>query len=44
LVAYVQALNAQVPRDAAPSRNDDLNGAKPELRLEPQPPRWTGHR
>jgi cytochrome c oxidase cbb3-type subunit III len=44
LVAYVQALSVQVPRDASTSRNDDLNGIKPELRLEPQPPRWTGHR
>jgi cytochrome c oxidase cbb3-type subunit 3 len=44
LVAYVQALSVQVPRDAAPSRSDDLNGIKPELRLEPRPPRLTGHR
>ena len=44
LVAYVQTLSMQVPRDAAPSRSDDLNGIKPELRLEPKPPRMTGHR
>ena len=44
LVGYVQSLSAQVPRDAAPSRNDDLNGIKPELRLERLPPRHTGHR
>ena len=44
LVAYVQALSMQVPRDAAPGRSDDLNGIKPELRLEPRPPRMTGHR
>jgi cytochrome c oxidase cbb3-type subunit 3 len=44
LVAYVQALSMQVPRDAAPGRSDDLNGIKPELRLEPKPPRMTGHR
>jgi cytochrome c oxidase cbb3-type subunit 3 len=44
LVAYVQTLSMQVPRDAAPGRSDDLNGIKPELRLEPRPPRMTGHR
>ena len=44
LVAYVQTLGMQVPRDAAPGRSDDLNGIKPELRLEPRPPRMTGHR
>ena len=44
LVAYVQALSMQVPRDVAPGRSDDLSGIKPELRLEPQPPRMTGHR
>ena len=44
LVAYVQTLSMQVPRDAAPGRSDDLNGIKPELRLEQKPPRMTGHR
>jgi cytochrome c oxidase cbb3-type subunit 3 len=44
LVAYVQTLGMQVPRDAAPGRSDGLNGIKPELRLEPRPPRMTGHR
>ena len=44
LVAYVQTLSMQVPRDAAPGRADDLNGIKPELRLERKPPRLTGHR
>jgi cytochrome c oxidase cbb3-type subunit III len=44
LVAYVQTLSMQVPRDAAPGRSDNLNGIKPELRLEPQTPRMTGHR
>lgn len=44
LVAYVQTLSMQVPRDAAPGRADDLNGIKPELRLERKPPRQTGHR
>lgn len=44
LVAYVQSLSMQVPRDAAPGRNDDLNARKPELRLEIMQPRLTGHR
>jgi cytochrome c oxidase cbb3-type subunit III len=44
LVAYVQSLGALVPRDAAPSRNDDLNAMKPELRLDRMKPRQTGHR
>ncbi|HVL66492.1 MAG TPA: c-type cytochrome [Vicinamibacterales bacterium] len=44
LVSYVQTLSMQVPRDAAPGRSDDLNAIKPELRLEPRPPRQTGHR
>ena len=44
LVAYVQSLSMQVPRDAASGRTDDLNGILPESRLEPKPPRMTGHR
>jgi cytochrome c oxidase cbb3-type subunit 3 len=44
LAAYVRTLSMQVPRDAAPGRNDDLNARKPELRLEKQVPRQTGHR
>ena len=44
LVAYVQTLSMQVPRDAAPGRSDALNGIKPELRLERMAPRMTGHR
>jgi cytochrome c oxidase cbb3-type subunit 3 len=44
LVAYVQSLSMQVPRDAAPGRADDLTGIKPELRLERMTPRLTGHR
>lgn len=44
LVSYVQTLSMQVPRDAAPGRNDDLNATKPELRLDAQRPRQTGHR
>jgi cytochrome c oxidase cbb3-type subunit III len=44
IVAYVQALSGQVPRDAAPGRNDDMSVNKPEGRIERQPPRQTGHR
>lgn len=44
LVAYVQALGMQVPRDAAPGRDDDMNAMEPELRLGPREPRQTGHR
>ena len=44
LVAYVQSLSLQVPRDVAPGRSDGLNAMKPELRLERIGPRQTGHR
>jgi cytochrome c oxidase cbb3-type subunit III len=44
LVAYVQSLSVQVPRDVEPGRNDDMSARKPELRLERKPPRITGHR
>lgn len=44
LVAFVQSLSGQVPQDAAPGRSDDLNAKKPELRMERQPPKQTGHR
>ena len=44
LVAYVQSLSGNVPKDAAPSRNDDMQATKPELRREPKPPVQTGHR
>jgi cytochrome c oxidase cbb3-type subunit 3 len=44
LVAYVQSLSMQVPRDAAPSRDDDMSTMKPELRLEKLQPKQTGHR
>jgi cytochrome c oxidase cbb3-type subunit 3 len=36
LVAYVRSLSGQVPRDAAPGRDDDLNAKKPEQATEPQ--------
>lgn len=44
LVSYVQALSGHVPQDAAPGRADDLNARKPELRMEAQRPKQTGHR
>jgi cytochrome c oxidase cbb3-type subunit 3 len=44
LVAYVHSLSGNVRKDAAPSRNDDMQAAKPELRRETRPPVQTGHR
>jgi cytochrome c oxidase cbb3-type subunit 3 len=44
LVAYVESLSGNVPKDAAPGRNDDQAAVKAEMRREPQPPRQTGHR
>ena len=44
LVAYVQSLSGDVPQDAAPGRADDLSAKKPELRMERQGARQTGHR
>jgi cytochrome c oxidase cbb3-type subunit III len=44
LVAYVQSLSGDVPKDAAPGRNDDMSVFKPELRREPKTPVQTGHR
>ena len=44
LVAYVQSLSGDVPQDAAPGRNDDLSGKEPELRMERQGAKQTGHR
>ena len=44
LVAYVQSLSGNVPKDAAPGRNDDMSATKPELRKEREQPKQTGHR
>jgi cytochrome c oxidase cbb3-type subunit III len=44
MVAYVQSLSGQVPKDAAPGRNDSMSVGKPELRMERVAPRQTGHR
>jgi cytochrome c oxidase cbb3-type subunit 3 len=44
LVAYVQSLSVQVPRDVMSSRSDGLSARQPDLRLDRLDPRWTGHR
>lgn len=44
LVAYVESLSGNVPKDAAPGRDDDKASAKPENRREPRRPVQTGHR
>ena len=42
LVAYVRSMSGLVPKDAAPSRNDDIQAKKSENRLLPQPPQSSG--
>jgi cytochrome c oxidase cbb3-type subunit 3 len=44
IVAYVQSLSGQTPQDAAPGRDDDMSGKKPETRKERERPKQTGHR
>ena len=44
LVAYVESLSGDVPQDAAPGRNDNMAAKKPELRMERQGAKQTGHR
>ena len=44
LVGYVQSMSGNVRKDAAPSRNDDMQTATPEMRREPRLPIQTGHR
>jgi cytochrome c oxidase cbb3-type subunit III len=44
LVAYVESMSGNARKDAAPSRNDDMQTSKPEQRREPQPRVQTGHR
>lgn len=44
LVAYVQSLSGDVPKDAAPTRNDDMATSQPESQRTPKPPVQTGHR
>jgi cytochrome c oxidase cbb3-type subunit 3 len=38
IAAYVRSLSGNVPTDAAPSRNDDMNGHPAENRLPSEPP------
>lgn len=44
IVAYVQSMSGQAPKDAAPSRDDDMSVVKPEARTPPAKPVQTGHR
>jgi cytochrome c oxidase cbb3-type subunit 3 len=44
IVAYVESMSGQAPKDAAPSRDDDLPSTKPESRAERMKPVQTGHR
>ena len=44
IVGYVQSLSGQVPKDAATSRNDDMNVAHPENRAQRLQPVQVGHR
>ncbi|MBA2918863.1 c-type cytochrome [Sphingomonas sp. MAH-20] len=38
LAAYVRTLSANVPKDAAPSRNDTMSNIYPRTLAEPEPP------
>jgi cytochrome c oxidase cbb3-type subunit III len=42
LVAYVRSMSGQVSKDAAPSRDDDMNARKPEQSTETEKPRSGG--
>jgi cytochrome c oxidase cbb3-type subunit 3 len=42
LVAYVRSMSRQVPKDAAPGRQDHMSVKKPEAQTEPQTPKPTG--
>jgi cytochrome c oxidase cbb3-type subunit III len=44
IVAYVESLSGNVPKDAAPGRDDDMASSPPEASREPRPPVQTGHR
>jgi len=44
IVAYVESLSGNVRKDAAPSRNDDMQAAPAELSRQYRPPIQTGHR
>ncbi len=42
IVAYVQSMSGQAPKDAAPGRSDHMAGISPESSREPAPPVMTG--
>ena len=42
IAAYVRSLSGNVPRDAAPSRSDDMSGPPPETSTEQKPPLKSG--
>ena len=49
LVAYVRSMSGQLPSTVAPSRNDSLQGGKPEARrskekIRPEPPENPGEK
>jgi len=44
LVAYVESLSGDAPKDAAPARNDDMQAAPAEMSRQFKPPVQTGHR
>jgi cytochrome c oxidase cbb3-type subunit 3 len=44
LVAYIESMTADTPRDAAPGRADDLSARVPETRAPRVESRQTGHR
>ncbi len=44
LVAYIQSMSGNVPKDAAPSRNDDAAVVKQESRKDRETPKQTGHK
>jgi cytochrome c oxidase cbb3-type subunit 3 len=44
IVAYVRSMSGLAPKDAAPTRDDDLIVSKPEAEAAEQLPVQTGHR
>jgi cytochrome c oxidase cbb3-type subunit 3 len=44
LVAYVQSLSGNAPKDAESGRDDDMQASPPEANRKQKPPVQTGHR
>jgi cytochrome c oxidase cbb3-type subunit 3 len=44
IVAYVESLSGDAPKDAAPARDDDMQAAPPEANRKAKAPVQTGHR